>query len=71
MTTGGESATVLLATARIKMALLTSKDVGEININHEHGWEGGAGRVTVEGEFLKVLTPKHLFAHSNPQPCPS
>ena len=70
MTTGGESATVLLATARIKMALLTSKEAGEININHEHGWGGSAGRVTVEGEFLKVLTPKHLFAHCKPSALP-
>lgn len=37
MTTGGASATVLLATAQIKMVLLTSKEAGEININHEHG----------------------------------
>lgn len=37
MTTGGESATVLLAPAQIEMVLLTSKEAREITINHEHG----------------------------------
>lgn len=65
VTTGGESATVLLATAQIKWFCWHQRSLERLLsiMNMEGGCD-------IEGEVFQVLTPKHFFTHCKPSALP-